>query len=77
MKTDKHDKFKSIIENSTEVAKQLQLVFPDARDALMCLALILTGLSKSADVPLSKLVELITAIYLDLGDFEDEIHNLH
>lgn len=75
--TTKHEDFKKIVDNSTELAKTLQLTFPDVRDAIMSLSLILAGLTKSAEIPLSKILMLLTAAYNDLEDFTETHHDLH
>jgi len=77
MKTSKED-FAKMLDNTTDVAKQLQLMFPDPRDAIMSLALILVGLAKSVELPNEKLVALVIAIDQDMKEDNDEQeHSFH
>ena len=75
--TSKYKDFKKLVDNSSNLAKTLQMTFPDARDAIMSLALILAGLTKSADIPLPKILMLVTAAYNDLEEFTETKHDLH
>jgi len=73
------EEFKQVVENTADLAKHLQMVFPDVRDAMMSLAMILAGLAKSADIPLERIILLVSAVYSDMK--EDEIsttnHEIH
>jgi hypothetical protein len=72
------DEFAKMLDNTTDVAKQLQLVFPDPRDAIMSLSLILVGLSKSIGMPKDTVVQLVEAVYKDMKeDTSDEEHSVH
>lgn len=72
------EQFEKMLDNTTDVAKQLQIVFPDPRDAIMSLALILVGLSRSIDMPNDKLVQLVIAVDKDMrDDMTDEEHPMH
>lgn len=75
--TTKKDQFNEVLLKSTDVAKHLQLTFPDVRDAIMSLSLILAGLTKSAEIPLDKILTIVEAAYIDMKDFDEEDHNLH
>lgn len=70
--------FDKLLDNTTDVAKQLQLVFPDPRDAIMSLTLITVGLAKSIGMPVEVLVQLVKAVDKDmLEDTSDEEHPVH
>lgn len=70
--------FEKMLDNTTNVAKQLQLVFPDPRDAIMSLALILVGLSKSVDMPNDVLLSLVKAVDKDMyGEDNEQEHSFH
>lgn len=72
------EEFYNMLNNTTDVAKQLQLVFPDPRDAIMSLGLILVSLAKSIDLPRERLIELITSIDQDLQEDSPDIdHPVH
>ena len=72
------DEFAKMLDNTTDVAKQLQLVFPDPRDAIMSLSLILVGLAKSIGMPKDVVVQLVEAVYKDMKeDTSDEEHSVH
>ena len=72
------EEFAKMLDNTTDVAKQLQLVFPDPRDAIMPLSLILVGLSKSIGMPKDTVVQLVEAVYKDMQeDTSDEEHPVH
>lgn len=77
MKRSRED-FNKMLENTTDMAKTLQLVFPDPRDALMSLALIMVGLAKSIEMPMSVLLALVEAINKDMHeDTSDVEHPVH
>jgi hypothetical protein len=72
------EEFYNMLNNTTDVAKQLQLVFPDPRDAIMSLGLILVSLAKSIDLPRERIIELITSIDQDLQEDSPDIdHPVH
>lgn len=73
-----HKDFEKMLDNTTDVAKQLQLVFPDPRDAIMSLTLITVGLAKSIGMPVEVLVQLVKAVDKDMHeDTSDEEHPVH
>jgi hypothetical protein len=77
MKRSRED-FNKMLENTTDMAKTLQLVFPDPRDALMSLALIMVGLAKSIEMPMSVLLALVEAINKDMHEDTSDIdHSVH
>ena len=49
------EEFRQMLDNTTDTANTLQLVFPEPRDALMSLSLIMVGLSKSIGRPINVL----------------------
>lgn len=72
------EEFKQMLENTTDMAKTVQLVFPDPRDALMSLTLILVGLARSIEMPMSVLLALVQAIDKDMDkDISDIDHPVH
>jgi len=71
------EEFRQMLDNTTDMAKTLQLVFPDPRDALMSLGLIMVGLSKSIGMPINVLLALISALDKDMHDPSDEEHPIH
>lgn len=66
------DEFHAMLNNTTELAKHLTIVFPDPRDAVMSLGLILVGLAKSIEMPRDVLLALIAAIDKDMHEMDDE-----
>ena len=72
------ENFQDVINKSADLAKQMQVIFPDARDAIMCLCMILAGLAKSAGIPLSSIVLLLNAMHKDMDDMDNaDEHNMH
>jgi len=68
----KNENFQDVINKSATLAKDLQVIFPDARDAIMCLCMILAGLAKSADIPLARIILLMQAMHSDMSEIDDE-----